>query len=158
MIVDDDTVDDLPDAFGHTIFCDDIRHEIDGKTTYVGVYKGVMYVHGELPITVPKLCFAVSVTQKRANFDPHVTVIVEGPGETDIVKVETNEISPGALLAGVDATFPWKSPLVSLEATVIAVGLKIAAEGIIKVRAEIGDKKVRVGRLRVIPQPLVRPA
>jgi hypothetical protein len=44
---------------GFTIFCDDLREEVSGKTTYVGVYQDVMYVFGALPVMVPKLSFAI---------------------------------------------------------------------------------------------------
>lgn len=43
-----------------TIFCDDIRHEIGGKLSYIGVYSGYMFVP-TFPITLPKLCLALSV-------------------------------------------------------------------------------------------------
>ena len=43
-----------------TIFCDDIRHEIGGKFSYIGVYSGQMFVPS-FPITLPKLCLAMSV-------------------------------------------------------------------------------------------------
>ncbi len=43
-----------------TIFCDDIRHEVGGKLSYIGVYSGQMFVPS-FPITLPKLCLALSV-------------------------------------------------------------------------------------------------
>ena len=39
-------------------FCDDIRNEIGGKTSYIGCYRGVMEVSA-FPITLPKLCASV---------------------------------------------------------------------------------------------------
>jgi len=38
-----------------SIFCDDIRHEVGGKVSYIGVYNGQMWAL-EFPITLPKLC------------------------------------------------------------------------------------------------------
>ena len=43
-----------------TIFCDDIRHEVGGKLSYIGVYSGQMFVPS-FPITLPKLCLSMSV-------------------------------------------------------------------------------------------------
>lgn len=43
-----------------TIFCDDIRHELGGKLSYIGVYSGHLFVPG-FPVTLPKLCLALSV-------------------------------------------------------------------------------------------------
>lgn len=43
-----------------TVFCDDIRHEMGGKFSYIGVYTGRLFVP-TFPITLPKLCLAMSV-------------------------------------------------------------------------------------------------
>lgn len=43
-----------------TIFCDDIRHELGGKLSYIGVYSGHLFVPA-FPVTLPKLCLALSV-------------------------------------------------------------------------------------------------
>jgi hypothetical protein len=42
----------------HTIFCDDIRHEIGGKASLIGVYSGILIAR-QLPITLPMLCLRV---------------------------------------------------------------------------------------------------
>lgn len=44
----------------HTIFCDDIRQEISGKLSYIGVYSERMLV-SPIPSVLPKLCLALSV-------------------------------------------------------------------------------------------------
>lgn len=40
---------------GTALFCDDLRHEINGKLSLMGVYTGDMYVP-HFPITLPKIC------------------------------------------------------------------------------------------------------
>lgn len=48
------------------IFCDDIREELHGKTTYVGVYGPDLLLSGPPgPVILPLLCCMV-----RINFDP----------------------------------------------------------------------------------------
>lgn len=42
------------------VFCDDIRHEIGGKLSYIGVY-GERLIVSTLPATLPKLCLALKV-------------------------------------------------------------------------------------------------
>jgi hypothetical protein len=45
-----------------TVFCDDIRQEIGGKMSFMGVYGGDMFL-SKLPALLPKLCvFAKAVT------------------------------------------------------------------------------------------------
>jgi hypothetical protein len=48
-----------------TIFCDDIRHEVGGKLSYIGVYSGRLLVPG-FPLSLPKLCVAVRAVAPRA--------------------------------------------------------------------------------------------
>lgn len=43
-----------------TLFCDDIRHEINGKLSYIGVYSSALLVPA-LPVTLPKLCISVKI-------------------------------------------------------------------------------------------------
>jgi len=37
---------DSPIAYGDTIFCDDIRHEVGGKASYIGIYRTNLYING----------------------------------------------------------------------------------------------------------------
>lgn len=42
-----------------TVFCDDIRHELGGKLSFIGVYTGHLFVRA-FPVTLPKLCLALT--------------------------------------------------------------------------------------------------
>ncbi|MFO0992319.1 MAG: hypothetical protein U1E67_10355 [Hyphomicrobiales bacterium] len=45
--------------YGLTILCDDIREELHGKSSYIGIYGGDIIIAGQvLPVTLPKLCIA----------------------------------------------------------------------------------------------------
>jgi hypothetical protein len=57
-------VDFFTKPFATTIFCDDIRPELGGKFSYMGVYFGVMYVR-KFPITLPKFCLAVTFYEPK---------------------------------------------------------------------------------------------
>lgn len=43
-----------------TLFCDDIRHEVGGKLSFIGVYSGGLFVPA-FPVTLPKLCLSVKI-------------------------------------------------------------------------------------------------
>ena len=43
-----------------TIFCDDIRQEVSGKVSYIGVYSSYLFLK-EFPVTLARLCVAVKV-------------------------------------------------------------------------------------------------
>lgn len=43
-----------------TLFCDDIRHEVGGKLSFIGVYSGGLFVPA-FPVTLAKLCLSVKI-------------------------------------------------------------------------------------------------
>lgn len=43
-----------------TLYCDDVRHEVAGKVSFIGVYSGNLLVP-KFPITLPKLCVSVKI-------------------------------------------------------------------------------------------------
>ncbi len=43
-----------------TLFCDDIRQEVAGKVSFIGVYSSNLFVQG-FPVVLPKLCLAVKL-------------------------------------------------------------------------------------------------
>jgi hypothetical protein len=44
------------DQYGYSIFCDDIRNEPGGKLSFIGCYNGVIFISGQFPLVLPKLC------------------------------------------------------------------------------------------------------
>ena len=43
-----------------TLFCDDIRHEVNGKLSYIGVYAGTLLASA-FPATLPKFCVSITI-------------------------------------------------------------------------------------------------
>ena len=83
----------MPYPYGYTIFCDDIRDEVGGKTSFIGTYRGVMRIHGDLPITLPKFCiYAVFVGERGRQIDELVLSIFL-PGDTDVAPSITGQVS-----------------------------------------------------------------
>src|SRR5215510_2198310 len=72
-----------PDCYGDTIFCDDIRHENGGKTSYIGVYRGSLYIPAEFPITLPLFGFGVLYYQRKKAFVPPSKISIFLPGESE---------------------------------------------------------------------------
>src|SRR5271169_3055754 len=90
---------DPPEIYGYTIFCDDIRQEIGGKFSYIGVYNGFMFIHGSLPVTLPKFCLSITFLQRREILEANIGLRIFLPGETDddtaSVQAEFQELSHG---------------------------------------------------------------
>jgi hypothetical protein len=46
--------------FIHTLYCDDVRHEVGGKMTFVGAYQGQMVAEQPGELMLPKLCIVLT--------------------------------------------------------------------------------------------------
>ena len=46
--------------FAYSTICDDVRHEVNGKMSYMGVYQGNMLCQA-FPMQLPKLCVGITV-------------------------------------------------------------------------------------------------
>jgi hypothetical protein len=64
-----------------TIFCDDIRQEIGGKISYIGVYSAKMLV-SSFPATLSKFCIALRVVTSAAQPFHKVSIRVLKNDET----------------------------------------------------------------------------
>ena len=141
---------------GSVIFCDDVREEVGGKFTLVGVYNGIMYYMVPFPTFMPKLAMRVSY--------------VETPGEsTEAVEIKVLAISSGHeaqilfshLLpaeARDNVTAPPKldeDSRVFLTAmfNIIISPLLVPGPCKISVRAYRGDVELRLGSLRIMHHP-----
>jgi hypothetical protein len=131
------------DFFGNTLFCDDIRREVGNKVSYIGTYRGTIFVHGDFPVTLPKFAFAVRFSQKKELFDPNCKVWIFFPGDADEAP-------------SIVAEFPALPPLngeteeyITTEAQIVLAGMTVPSAGAIKVRILRQDQLHKVGQLKV---------
>jgi hypothetical protein len=147
---------------GHVIFCDDIRHEITGKVSLIGAYAGIMFVQGNFPVTLPKLCVRITYWEKKGESDEPVELRIYFPG---------NKMDAPSLKADLGLDFRAKAaegPSPALEdgeseadrvrfltalMHVELTNLEIPQEGLIRVRAFRGDSIVKLGALVIAPHP-----
>ena len=146
---------------GYTIFCDDIRHEVTGKTTLVGVYNNQMIVTGSLPVALPQICAAITLRLLQPEKPIKATVKIfrsDEPEplfvfEADIEPVETQLIpAPSPHLEPNSITFMQMGITAQLQ------GLVINEPCALKVRAFIGDDEVRLGSLQIVVHSLAATA
>ena len=142
------------EAYGTTAFCDDIRTEIDGRTTLIGVYKHPLIVP-QFPFTIPKLGFAISVVIPRDEVLSDVQTVIFTPGDVDAPSYR----SQGNLYEAMDAT-KKRDALVDIHdpdvitpfhvwLNLLFSPVTIMQEGYFKVRFLYNDKVLKVGALRV---------
>ena len=65
---------------GYTLFCDDVRMEANGKSILIGLYSGHMYIYGDLPIVLPKLCFRIVYLERPGESDDPLEICIFLPG------------------------------------------------------------------------------
>jgi hypothetical protein len=144
---------DSPDIFGTTIFCDDIRHEVGGKTTYVGVYKGFIGFHGDFPFVLPKFSFGVSFRQRRPLAVSPIKIRIYLPGDEDDAPSIEAELSMDKQQNEPPPFDPGPNSYVSAETNLTFAPFQIMQPGLIKVRAVRSDEMHRLGTITVVQLP-----
>lgn len=142
--------------FGSTIFCDDIRHELGGKVSYIGIYSGSINFNKPLPITLAKFGFAIRYSERPGESTEDVTIGIYFPGDPkdapstkiDLPIQEMRSKSPDSKLLEVAQDL-----VITIIFHVVMENLSFKEEGHIKVRAYRGDLEVRLGTLTVISTP-----
>lgn len=157
-----------PDVFGHTIFCDDIRQEVSGKLILIGVYQGIMLIHGAFPITLPRLCFSITLAQKVELFSPNVVLRIFVPGDPEdasSIEAQLGENVEGGLEKEADKNShvlgvpESERKYLHFFSNMQFENFLIKEPGLIKVRADIDGKRHQLGSLRIVqaPQPPPKP-
>jgi hypothetical protein len=155
-----------PDAYGYTIFCDDIRMEVANKLTFVGIYTGQFVIYTDvLPVVIPKLGMSITYRQRhdRMVFPVQFRVFFPWAPETPMV-IDTPDQLVQSSVEGASA-LSERSGEVAFVTTTFNFGLSpfvIGSPGIIKVRAVRGDDLVRLGGMEILVQsasenPLAQP-
>lgn len=75
--------------FAYSIFCDDIRYEVNNKSSYMGVFGNLMYLPS-FPAVLPKLCIAI--TANTSTDAPFKTLSFKGNiGDNLLFDIDLNE-------------------------------------------------------------------
>jgi hypothetical protein len=135
---------------GYVTFCDDVRLEMTGKTTQVGVYNGPLILFSYLPTVIHQL-WAVIVFRfepPKTEFKPVIKLFQTGVDaplfQTEIdFPIETAEVAhpkpdPDAI----------KFHQITLQAQLN--GLSIKEPCALKVRAYVNDDEVPLGTLQIV--------
>lgn len=135
---------------GHTLFCDDIRMEASGKAILVGLYSGHMFMFGEFPLVLPKLCFRISYSERPGESSDPIQIRIYFPGDSTETPTFSTEIKREQIVAsGPMPDFPDSDTLISTILQFELAPATIKQAGPIRVRAYRGDTEVRLGSLIV---------
>ena len=139
--------------FGYTVFCDNIREEVGGKHSFMGVYINSLLVHGEFPAALQTFGMAVYYYEAPGESEEPVVLRVFMPGtEGDAAAIETELPVDVTRKAGLPPDYvakPGENPLVLTQVMIQMAPLVFKEPGLIKVRAYRGKLEVRLGTLSI---------
>jgi hypothetical protein len=147
--------------FGYTIFCDDIRLEMGGQFSFVGVYPHEMQVHVDLPVAIPKLSLAVHFFCRADQLDEPVQVRIMEPGASIDAPTHSFDLPIDHIRNTAQAPDAGaEEPMVGGMFPVMFAPFRIEKEGRLNVRAVRAGKAIRLGSLliRRAPQFIAGPS
>jgi hypothetical protein len=134
-----------------TVFCDDIRHEVGGKLSYIGVYSGMLFVP-TFPATLSKLCLAMNVLTPADR--PFAKLTVRLLKDEDVLVEGT--LDDAQLSAAVDLPTDdamAKDRILALQSIIVFSPFVLEGPCTLRVRAETEEGELRGLGLRVEQAP-----
>ncbi|MFN0045598.1 MAG: hypothetical protein ACKVOS_03945 [Sphingorhabdus sp.] len=138
---------------GYTLFCDDIRHEVTGKTTLVGIYNSQLIITGNLPVILPKLCASITL---RLNPPLHPLKPVIKVFRTDqdepifVCEVDIPAVDPEKIPQVNQHLEPDAVTFIQFSVNAQFESFQIEKPCALKVRVFIGNDELRLGALQII--------
>jgi hypothetical protein len=150
------TVIRSPSPLGYTVFCDDIRQEIGGKLTLVGVYSGEMTVFGTLPATLPKLALYIRYMERVGESNEPLELRIYKPGDpydSPTLRVPISEQMLEKFRSMNNPPDELDDPLAVLSLHLAVQPIEFRQEGVLRVRMIRGENEIKLGGLRIKAQP-----
>jgi hypothetical protein len=132
---------------GHSVFCDDVRTETNGKQILIGVYNADMLVDS-FPILLPTFCIIIRYQERKDESDLPVKFVVTAPNPDDEMIFEA-DVPRDALKQAPTPSDAPDDPMTAINLNTSFAGFVISHPGRIKVRAYRGDDEIRLGTLRI---------
>jgi|SRR5579871_598162 len=139
--------------YGYSIFCDDIRNDAGGKLSFIGCYNGVIFIQGQFPLELPKLCVHTHILSPATQPFGSIVVRCYLPGDDRPFAeepIETPEHSHQTELVANLKTDTGAPLYIVAAASLIFTPLTVRSAGLMRVRAFVdSDQEIRLGSLRI---------
>lgn len=134
-------------SYGYTVFCDDIRFELDGKLSFIGVYVNDLIVNGPFPMHIPKFALGISYFEEKDVFvdDIIIRVFISEQADDDGEKIIEQIFFRKDMLPLPDQSMKGHK----IFSPIIIVGFVLPYPGFLKVRAFCGSTVTPIGSLPV---------
>lgn len=145
----------MPQKSVTAIYCDDIRNEVGGKLSFMGVYSADMYLPG-FPVTLPKLCVFVTVKIPHNEYpkDQVKIQIVEGKNELSLIELDELSLEQNRPQAqesnqesDIESNLEEKSFALSVGFTLSPFQLQAPTN--LKVRAYVDGEEIKANSLKI---------
>lgn len=141
----------LNPRYVHATFCDDVRMEMGGKISLMGIYQGSLHLSGPaLPLTIPRIC--VVVEARTPSTDPFKKLIVRV------------YLDDKLLVEGASSEEQLEETTGAEEVTYKTIGLifniqpfVVENEGRLKVRVDTDEGEIKAGGLQILFSPIDKP-
>lgn len=127
----------------YCVFCDDIRHEIGGKFSLIGIYSGEMLIGApQFPVVLSKLAIHIWISTPINSPFKSVSGIIVGTSGEELAKIEAAEIP-------LTSNTPRDVSKAVLGMMAVLSPLQLSKEGSIEVWIEIDGERERAGKLGI---------
>lgn len=127
-------------------FCDDIRQEINGKITLVGVYQGGLQISTPLPTVIPMLAIACSIWTPKDRPFTHLKVGLK-LGDVALMEKEFSTQEMTQLLAQSPTTDDSTGSVFNLQLNM--AGLPVTKAGMLTMYCKTDDEELRSNSLAI---------
>jgi hypothetical protein len=142
----------MPEArFAHCLFCDDVRQEVGGKLSYMGIYgSDMIFPPGAtpgIPILVQKLIVVVWIVSDIDDKPTKAAFVIYGPpNRTEIARIEVDP----SMLAPIQISKDARKH--RLQGVLPLLNIVFDNAGIIEVSVETERETILAGRLKIVLQ------
>lgn len=139
------------EPFGFTIFCDDLRQEVGGKVSMIGVYSETMIFESAAPAVLARLVLATTYVEPRGFDELPVSLRVVAPGHAEpILMAPVLPAGPRTVMSALETPDAAEIPNYMLARfTIPLMNLFLPEPGRLGVEYVRGDSVVRGGSLLV---------
>ncbi|VAX00378.1 hypothetical protein MNBD_GAMMA20-459 [hydrothermal vent metagenome] len=137
-----------------TIFCDDIRHEVSGKVSYIGVYSSELIVPS-LPVILPKLCLSVKVVTPADRPLGALTMRVFKNEEVlQEIGIDEEQLNAASELSDGMAEKEKKERVLSAQFMLVFSPIQFEERCVLRVRVQTEDEELQGIALRIVQAPV----
>lgn len=141
---------DLPtEPFGTTIFCDEIRQEVNGKLMFLGVYQSEMIFKNPFPQTVGRLAACAIYTEPLSMEAAPIKLradLIEGEAGDGATATSIFRIEFGSRPA---AAAHQDSSIATLNFLVDMPPFTVKAPSLLRLYVERGERRLQIGTLKI---------